>query len=82
MRERWWRCLEPAGGHAQHEGSEQQVGAGGHTPRAAVLGIPVAAALVRTVAVVSEAALHLGCSAAALGLVTESLVGARLHHRV
>lgn len=43
---------------------------------------PIAVAFVRAITVVSKAALHFGSRAAAVSLVTKSLVGARLHHSV
>lgn len=43
---------------------------------------PIAVAFVGSVTVVSKAALHFGSRAAAMSLVTESFVCARLHHCV
>lgn len=76
------RGSQLTGGHAQQHGGHQQEGAGGRGPGAVSAVVSVAVALVGSVAVVCEATLHLCSRAAAVGLVTESLVRARLHHGV
>lgn len=81
MMSRWRRSQLPDG-PSQHEGPEQQDGAGGGGPRAVAVVAPVALAPVGAVAVVGETALHLGPGAAAVSLVAEVLVRAGLHHGV
>lgn len=67
-------CSQLTEGHPQQQGGRQQDGAGGQGPGAVV--VPVAAALVGPIAVVSGAALHLGPGRGAIGLFTEALVRA------
>lgn len=69
-------------GQAQQEGPGQQGRAGDCCPCTVALVGPVALAPVGAVTVVGEAALHLGPRAAAVNLVAEILVCARLHHGV
>ena len=80
----WRRRSHLTEGHAQQQGSDQQDWTGGQGPYAAVVVVvvPVAVALVGPVTVVAETAFHLGPGVAAVGLVAETLVRARLHHGV
>lgn len=79
-----WRRLRLTEGHTQQQqGRDQQDGAGGQGPRGTVVVVaPVAVAPVGPVAVVAETAFHPGPGAAAMSLLAESLVRARLHHGV
>lgn len=80
----WRRRSHLTEGHAQQQGRDQQDRTGGQGPYAAVVVVvvPVAVALVGPVTVVAETAFHLGPGVAAVGLVAETLVRARLHHGV
>lgn len=80
----WW-CLQLGEGHTQQQQQQsghQHGGAGGQSPCSVVVETPVAVAPVGPVTVVTKAAHHLGPGAAALRLLTETLVGAGLQHRV
>lgn len=77
-----WMCLQMADGHAQQQGSDQHDGAGGQGACTVVVVVPMAVAPVGPVAVVPKTTLHLGSGVAAVSLVAESLVSARLHHSV
>lgn len=77
-----WRSSQLTEGHAHEQGRDQQDGTGGQSPCSIVVVVPVAVALVGPVTVVTETTLHLGSGAAAVSFVAETLVRARLHHRV
>lgn len=89
IRKRWQipaginkRRLQLTKGHAQHQGCDQQDGAGGQNRCTIAVVLPLAVALVGSITVVAEATLHLCSRAAAVRLVAESLVRARLYHSV
>lgn len=75
-----WRCLQLTDGHTQQQGRDQQDRAGGHSPCAVAMVIPMAVAPVGPITVVAKTAVHLCSGADAMSLVAESLVRARLHH--
>lgn len=69
-----------ADGHVQQQGSHQYDGAGGQS--SCTVAVPMAVAPVWPVAIVPKTTVHLGSRVAAMSLVTEGLVSARLHHSV
>lgn len=77
-----WRCLQLTEGHTQQQGRDQHDRAGGQSPCAVVVVVPVAVALVGPVTVVTKTTFHLGSRVAAMSFLAESLVRARLHHGV
>lgn len=76
-----WRNLQLTQGHTQQQGCDQQDWAGRNCPCAVVM-TTVAVTLVGPVTVIAKAAMHLGSGSAAVSLVTEGLVCARLHNCV
>lgn len=68
-------------GHTQQQGYDHQDWTGRNSPCAVEM-TTMAATLVGAIAVIAKATLHLGSGGAAVSLLTESLVCARLHHSV
>lgn len=94
IKRRWWitgrktkqkkggrRNLQLTQGHTQQQGCDQQDWAGRNCPCAVVM-TTVAVTLVGPVTVIAKAAMHLGSGSAAVSLLTEGLVCARLHNCV
>lgn len=69
-------------GCAHQQGCDQQDRAGGQSPRTVTVVVPVAAAPVGPVAVITKTALHLGPGVASVGFVAEPFVGAGFHDSV